>query len=62
YYHYASLSEQAGTADDVFFLHGPADDDNNPSGRILTFCFVYRSALVTVPVADTVSLAGTVRV
>ncbi|MCQ4991518.1 hypothetical protein NE599_21375, partial [[Clostridium] symbiosum] len=31
YYHYASLSEQAGTADDVFFLHGPADDDNNPS-------------------------------
>lgn len=32
YYHYASLSEQAGTADDVFFLHGPADDDNNPSG------------------------------
>ncbi len=32
YYHYASLSEQAGTADNVLYQYGPASDDNNPSG------------------------------
>ena len=32
YYHYASLSERAGTTDDVLFPYGPAADEDNPSG------------------------------
>ena len=31
-YHYGSISENAGTADNVIYQHGNATDDNNPSG------------------------------
>lgn len=31
-YHFGSISENAGTADDVIYQHGNGKDDNNPSG------------------------------
>lgn len=32
YYHYSSVSEDNGTANNVLYLNGPDTDDNNPSG------------------------------
>lgn len=32
YYHYGSVSEDAGVSDNVLYQHGTATDDNNPSG------------------------------